>query len=251
VSPLARIQLSDVAIPTETAAAIPRFVVRFQNSSITTDGTFADAVTLNAHPTRWLTFSRSNAIPRAIATAPMTTETIRASRTLAESVEAARETPGEDLASVPTNTRIGPASIQPLPDARVAPRGRRIHGWGFGFGDGLELAHGVGASRPVEEIAECPIDHKIERRHRFKAARSWKVDRGDFVPERAPGIARTTRRRTGRVPRRTSSRRRPRPVAHGSAHSIRRRSSSVNSLSTSSPDWAAWRMRANLDDIEE
>ena len=47
------------------AAVIPCLVVRFQNSSMTSDGRFADAATLNAQPTRNVTFSflKANAQP--------------------------------------------------------------------------------------------------------------------------------------------------------------------------------------------
>jgi len=39
-------------MPTKMAAAMPCFVVRFQNNSITNAGRLADAAMLNAHPTR-------------------------------------------------------------------------------------------------------------------------------------------------------------------------------------------------------
>ena len=51
-------------MPTMTAAVMPCFVVRFQNSSITSAGKFADAATLNAQPTRKLTFIFSNRMPK-------------------------------------------------------------------------------------------------------------------------------------------------------------------------------------------
>ena len=54
-------------MPTMIAAMMPCFVVPFQNSSITSDGRFAEAAMLNAQPTRKLTFMLSNRMPSTIA----------------------------------------------------------------------------------------------------------------------------------------------------------------------------------------
>ena len=55
------------------AAEIPCFVVPFQNSSITSDGRFAEAATLNAQPTRKPAFIPWNRMPSPIAITPTMT----------------------------------------------------------------------------------------------------------------------------------------------------------------------------------
>ena len=73
-------------MPTVTAAMIPCFVVRGQNSSITRAGRLALAAILNAQPTRKLTLKFLNRIPRAIAITPRATAAILPQRTFSWSV---------------------------------------------------------------------------------------------------------------------------------------------------------------------
>ena len=73
--------ISDEIIPTKMPAMIPCRVVPFQKSIVARAGIFADAATLNAQPTKKLTFIFSNKIPSTIAIRPTTTEPIRPKRT--------------------------------------------------------------------------------------------------------------------------------------------------------------------------
>jgi hypothetical protein len=73
VSAESRIHPSDASIPTVTAAMMPCFVVRGQNSSITSAGRLALAAMLNAQPTKKLTLKLRNTMPSAIATMPRPT----------------------------------------------------------------------------------------------------------------------------------------------------------------------------------
>jgi len=73
VSAESRIQPSEAAMPTVTAAMIPCLVVRGQKSSITSAGRLALAAMLNAQPTRKLTLKLRNRMPSAIATTPSPT----------------------------------------------------------------------------------------------------------------------------------------------------------------------------------
>ena len=76
-----KIQPSDESIPTVTAAMIPCFVVRGQNSSMTSAGRLALAAMLNAQPTRKLTLKLRNNTPSTIAMIPRPTAAILPHRT--------------------------------------------------------------------------------------------------------------------------------------------------------------------------
>src|SRR5205814_1475037 len=82
-SSVSRIHASDDTNPTTIEAVIPCLVVRRQKSSITIAGRFADAATLNAHPTRNDGFISLHSIPSRIAAIPTPTDAILPTRTLA------------------------------------------------------------------------------------------------------------------------------------------------------------------------